>query len=153
MVALKDKYWTVTQAAKEFGVTRQTVSRWIKDGKLSADKVGRTVLINKEKARKWHHAWIAADGIEKLVYRMINDYCHKKFSVDDNEVFKKLRKKGKKWYIGLEKPDGSLRFAELPMPLEQFEKEWMEYTKPILGEHLKGFISTIKNDNSIKEEV
>ncbi len=46
-MSLKDSYFTVTQAAKELGVTRKTISRWLVDGKLSAEKVGREKLIPK----------------------------------------------------------------------------------------------------------
>jgi excisionase family DNA binding protein len=44
---LKDQYMTISQAAKHLGVTRQTVSRWINAGDISAEKVGREKLIPK----------------------------------------------------------------------------------------------------------
>ncbi len=44
---LMDSYFTVSQAAKELGVTRKTISRWLVDGKLSAERVGREKLIKK----------------------------------------------------------------------------------------------------------
>jgi excisionase family DNA binding protein len=34
-----DDYWTVPQAAKLAGVTRETVHRWIKAGRLKAFKI------------------------------------------------------------------------------------------------------------------
>jgi excisionase family DNA binding protein len=46
-MALKDKYLTITQAAERMLVSRQTISRWITEGKLSAEKVGREKLIPK----------------------------------------------------------------------------------------------------------
>ncbi len=46
-MALKDQYMTISQAAKYLGVTRQTVSRWLSAGELSAEKVGRERLIPK----------------------------------------------------------------------------------------------------------
>jgi excisionase family DNA binding protein len=45
---LKEKYCTVSEAAEELGVTRQTVSRWISDGKLVAETIGREKLIDKK---------------------------------------------------------------------------------------------------------
>jgi excisionase family DNA binding protein len=51
-MALKDSYFTITQAAKELGVTRQTISRWIEQGKLSAERVGREILIAKQEFDK-----------------------------------------------------------------------------------------------------
>jgi excisionase family DNA binding protein len=47
-MALKDKYFTVSDAARIAGVTRQTVSRWIAEGQLLAEKIGRQVLIEKK---------------------------------------------------------------------------------------------------------
>lgn len=47
-MALKDEYMTVSQAAKALGVTRQSVSRWIGEGKFTAEKVGRQKLIAKK---------------------------------------------------------------------------------------------------------
>lgn len=53
-MALKDKYFTISEAAKELGITRQTVSRWIKDGKLRAETIGREKLIEKEQLSDIH---------------------------------------------------------------------------------------------------
>jgi|GEM_PF-4340502 len=47
-MALKDSYLTISQAAENLKVTRQTVSRWIAEGKLSAEKVGREKLIPRQ---------------------------------------------------------------------------------------------------------
>ena len=41
---VSDNYFTVNQAAKYLGVSRQTVSRWLKLG-LPHDKVGKMKLI------------------------------------------------------------------------------------------------------------
>jgi excisionase family DNA binding protein len=46
-MALKENYLTISEVAKELKVTRQTVSRWIRDGKIEAEQVGREKLINK----------------------------------------------------------------------------------------------------------
>ena len=47
MIPLKDRYFTVSQAAAELKVSRQTVSHWIKEGKLTAERIGREALIEK----------------------------------------------------------------------------------------------------------
>lgn len=68
-MALKDKYVTVSQAAKDLGVTRQTISRWIRKKYVPAEKVGRVVLIEKkelEKFRAWKISEDAADVIVRL---------------------------------------------------------------------------------------
>lgn len=49
---LADKYFTISQAAKEVGVTRQTISRWITTGLLPAEKIGREKLILKPDLQK-----------------------------------------------------------------------------------------------------
>jgi excisionase family DNA binding protein len=44
---ISDFFFTETQTAKELGVNRITIWRWIKEGKFSIQKVGREVLIPK----------------------------------------------------------------------------------------------------------
>jgi excisionase family DNA binding protein len=43
---LREDYLTIAEASKFLGVTRQTVSRWIKDGRFNVEKVGRQMLID-----------------------------------------------------------------------------------------------------------
>lgn len=52
-MALKDKYFTISQAAKEMGVTRQTITRWVKDGNLSTEEIGRETLIKRTELNKY----------------------------------------------------------------------------------------------------
>lgn len=47
-MALKDRYYTISDVAETVGVTRQTVSRWIKQNKLKAEKIGRESLIERD---------------------------------------------------------------------------------------------------------
>ena len=47
MIMLKDEYFSVSQAGKYMGVTRQTVYRWVKNG-LPSQKIGHGVLITKD---------------------------------------------------------------------------------------------------------
>ena len=51
-MAIKNKYLTVSEAARLLGVTRQTISRWMSDKKLRGEKIGREVLINKKTLSK-----------------------------------------------------------------------------------------------------
>lgn len=46
-MTLRDKYFTIGQAAKYMDVTRQTVSRWIAEGKIRVERIGREALIEK----------------------------------------------------------------------------------------------------------
>lgn len=43
-----NSYLTAQQVAKLFGVTLQTVYRWVKSGKLRARKIGRTIRFSAE---------------------------------------------------------------------------------------------------------
>jgi excisionase family DNA binding protein len=43
---LREDYFTIAEASKFLGVTRQTVSRWIKGGRFNIEKVGRQILID-----------------------------------------------------------------------------------------------------------
>ena len=45
---LTDIYVTKAQAAAILNVDSLTIWRWVKDGKLNAEKVGREVLIRRE---------------------------------------------------------------------------------------------------------
>ena len=79
-MALKDNYFTVSEAAKEIGVTRQTISRWVREGKVPAEKIGRETLIDKTKFDEYLRRSIGpriADTIvdmAKLYVREAYDY-------------------------------------------------------------------------------
>ena len=53
-MGLREEYMTISESAKEVGVTRQTISRWIREGKISAEKYGREMFIEKEAFGKTH---------------------------------------------------------------------------------------------------
>lgn len=97
-MALKDEYFTVSQAAKELKVTRQTISRWVAKKYVPAERVGRLALIKKkdlQKYRSWKIAETAADAILAMYLSEVEDYCrgkgyitvpgHMEFA-EDNEV-------------------------------------------------------------------
>jgi excisionase family DNA binding protein len=44
---LRAEYYTLGDAAKAAGVSRVTLWRWIKSGKLTAARMGREVLVEK----------------------------------------------------------------------------------------------------------
>jgi excisionase family DNA binding protein len=45
---VKRDYYTLGQAAQELELNPATLWRWIKDGKLPAERLGREVLIEKK---------------------------------------------------------------------------------------------------------
>ena len=47
MIRIADRFYTLTQAAARLGVERHTVWRWIKTGKLEAQKAGGVVFIER----------------------------------------------------------------------------------------------------------
>jgi excisionase family DNA binding protein len=87
-MALKDEYYTISQAAKMIGVARQTISRWIDEGKIPAEKIGREVLIAKNEVITYikNHSLtqLSALSMDDLVKRIRERYGY------SNEVsFKK----------------------------------------------------------------
>lgn len=52
-MALKDKYTTISEVTRELKVTRQTVSRWLRDGKIETEQVGREKLINRKSLERF----------------------------------------------------------------------------------------------------
>ena len=47
MASLTDQYITQADAAREIDVEYHTVARWIREGKIHAEKIGGVVLIRK----------------------------------------------------------------------------------------------------------
>jgi len=47
-VGLKEDYLTISEAAEQIGVTRQTISRWLKGGELKSESLGRIRLVSKK---------------------------------------------------------------------------------------------------------
>jgi len=47
-MGLKEDYLTISEAAEQIGVTRQTISRWLKSGRLKSEKLGRVRLVSKK---------------------------------------------------------------------------------------------------------
>ena len=52
-MVIKDLYFTVSEAAEELGVTRQTIYRWIADNNISTEKIGGVVLIEKSSVKEY----------------------------------------------------------------------------------------------------
>ena len=80
-MAIKDRYFTISKAAKHLGDTRQTVSRWIKGGRISSEKVGRETLIKKKDLLKYHRlkfSEAAADSIMVLYTATVGDVFREK---------------------------------------------------------------------------
>jgi excisionase family DNA binding protein len=80
-MGLKDHYYTVAQAAEELNVTRQTIYRWIKNGILKAETIGRETLIEKAEIFRYRDKkvgnWLYQGfniSLERNNYRPIREY-------------------------------------------------------------------------------
>jgi excisionase family DNA binding protein len=84
-MALKDSYFTISEAASYLHVTRQTISRWIKKGELKVEKVGREVLIKKDGIENFRRRR-ADKSFNVLVMNPLIEIIRKKFaySKEDN---------------------------------------------------------------------
>lgn len=48
---INNYFLTISQTANLLNTTRQTISRWIQDGKFSSQRMGRMILIPKQDVR------------------------------------------------------------------------------------------------------
>jgi excisionase family DNA binding protein len=107
-MALKDKYFTVSEAAKIAGVTRQTISRWIAEGHLIPEKVGRHVLIEKKDfghyLRRQNVYKMAVQIIDGLVERIRQEY---KYTEKDKIGFLKLDFEKDIFHFSVNREDGT----------------------------------------------
>ena len=126
-MALKDKYFTISEATKELNVTRQTISRWIKEGKLHGEKIGRETLIDKEECRKYRSQRLLEavdDSIFGLYKGIIEQYCREK---------------------GYWKPDVPIEFQPTVLS-DQERAEVLERVKRIVEVSFKKFPLTVKKN-------
>lgn len=77
-MTLKDSYSTLSEAAKELGVTRQTVARWVSEDDIAAEKVGRETLIQKSEIERFKSDRLMTAETGKLVNLMV-DYIRDKY--------------------------------------------------------------------------
>jgi excisionase family DNA binding protein len=71
-MSIKDNYFTLSEAANELNVTRQTVFRWIKNGKITSEKVGRETLIEKAEIFRYKDTKVG-----EWLYQAFNFYLKK----------------------------------------------------------------------------
>lgn len=90
-MALKDEYFTVTQAAGKLGVTRQTVYRWIAEGKLPTERIGREVLIKRDEVKRYGQF---ADPTVKKFYEIIVDEVRKRHGYAEDDVLTPVEIRG-----------------------------------------------------------
>jgi excisionase family DNA binding protein len=107
-MALKDKYITVSEAADIAGVTRQTISRWIAEGHLIAEKIGRQVVIDKKNfgdyLRRQDAYRMAAQIINGLAGRIQHEY---NYTEEDKVKFLKLDSEKDIFHFSVVRKDGT----------------------------------------------
>lgn len=84
MSELKSKYFTITEASKKLGVSRQTISRWIADGKLTTEAIGREKLIDKAQINRIRRLNIPK--FTRMVNEKIADLIQGKYYSKNDEV-------------------------------------------------------------------
>jgi excisionase family DNA binding protein len=130
-MALKDNYITITEAAKQLGVTRQTISRWISKGYVPGEKIGRETLIKKKDLYKYHN-WrlseAAADSVIALINAKLDEYLRKEGYINADERFMGVEESK---YQGLlvKKTDGTVRSIELSH--EELDKAFSFCREPL----------------------
>jgi len=125
-MALKDTYYTISEAAKAVGVARQTVSHWINDGKISAEKVGRAMLIDKQKLHQYNNERLGEEKRRSTEGQLICFIREKYNYTDEDEIV----------FTGLDLSDlFDVFFAKGNIKEIKTKKYMMKY----------GFIITLKN--------
>ena len=115
-MALKDKYFTISEAAQEFGVTRQTISRWVASGKIPAEKIGRETLIEKTQLER-HEDDRLTRSIRGMFASNIIRYLREVYGYTNEDAIQLLGTK--RWGAGLAfsvtKKDGTCEKVSVDM--------------------------------------
>jgi len=96
-MALKDDYYTLSQFSALLGVTRQTVSRWLKEGKVIGEKIGREVLIPQEESEKFSTRIM--DSIARHIINGMIDGIRKTCNYSKEDKIKPIGYSDKDGYI------------------------------------------------------
>jgi excisionase family DNA binding protein len=154
-MALKDKYYTISEAARELNVTRQTISRWVASGKVYGERIGRETLIEKKKLfeyKKDKLVGAAAKQIADLICGIYTDYCQEKGYIKavervtdvepgkDSVELTVQRLDGTSWALNISGQENReiLRLVEpkLIKYLEDFSTDMMEKARQLVGNNL-----------------
>jgi len=104
---LKDRYFTILQATNEFHVTRQTISRWLKEGKLHGEKVGRETLISKKEVQQ-----LQQERVHESLVNFLADYLARDSEYEKVKVLK--IEKGELCFSAQRK-DGNQEIIKIPI--------------------------------------
>ncbi|KPK23304.1 MAG: hypothetical protein AMJ70_03820 [Dehalococcoidia bacterium SG8_51_3] len=74
-MTIKDQYSTITEAALYLGVTRQSISRWIREGKLVPEAIGRVKLIQNSNLHRFKYELLGKEVkefVSYLIFTLLN---------------------------------------------------------------------------------
>ena len=124
-MALKDKYLTISEAAKQIGVTRQTISRWITEHELPVEKIGRETLIEKRVLDRIHFTRIADTFDEAIILTFMEEIREEFHYSPDDEI-----KLVGDLLFEIKKKDGTLEKVKITgFRVEPTEMEKIPYKK------------------------
>ena len=104
-MALKDRYLTISEAAKELAVSRQTIYRWIADNKISAEKIGGLVLINKKAIQEYKRKMSTKSWVTWMDDFVMNSIRQKQ-GYTDMDKMERLPNEGKNVIYLVTREDG-----------------------------------------------
>ena len=140
-MGIKEDYLTISEAAKEIGVTRQTISRWLKRGELHAEKIGREKVIHrKELSLVYGNQKFMELIVDKLFPRM-KERIRKEFNYGRQDTIDTIFYTTKRDYFTfiVSRKDGNLDKVKL-------------YTKYEAGKGLRAFNITREQYIKIEEK-
>jgi len=89
-MVIKDLYFTITEAAKELNVSRQTIYRWITDGKISTEKVGGIVFIEKNTIRDYARKK-SYEAFSQMMDMQLEDTVRRKLGCNSEDKIKEIK--------------------------------------------------------------
>ncbi len=84
-MAIKDLYFTISEAAKKLNVSRQTIYRWIDDEKIPTEKVGGLILVEKKAIQEYVSKKIY-ESFSQMMDNYIHEYARKEFTYNDKDT-------------------------------------------------------------------
>jgi excisionase family DNA binding protein len=142
-MALKHTYWTISEAAKQYMVTRQTISRWISQGNIRTEKIGREILIRRKDLTKFHYNRLneaASDSILALYKKTIEDYCREKGYIQADEHVELVGK-------------DIIRAGTFRKLSEDEKREVFNRFKPTVEKFLKDFYKMMQDEGMIPKNL
>lgn len=109
-MALKDTYFNISEAAVYLGVTRQTLSRWITEGKIAAERVGNAILIDKNHIYDYENQR-ALGTISSAIIKLVANRIRQEFNLGKDVTLKFIDYKDAKFTFLITEADGTKQEA------------------------------------------